>query len=93
MLPFALATASLAGLPVVAETYILPIEFPRPILNDLVDNGSAELVEQNGTEWIYRLEMKEGVCTTRLIVINHFRPLFFQYDLCSGKLIAKDNFQ
>jgi hypothetical protein len=74
--------------PAVAETYILPLEFPSPIKKILVQNGSAKLVEQDGKVSVYQLDLDEKVCISTLTVFSSLRPLLIRYDLCNKKPLS-----
>ena len=85
-----IAVMLVAVQPAAAETYILPLVFPSPIEKILVQNGSAKLVEQNGEEAVYQLDLDDRVCITTLTVFSSLRPLRIRYDLCNKKPLSME---
>lgn len=86
-----LASMSLVSQSAAGETYILPIAFPGEILKIFIDNGSAKRLERNAQEYIFQLDMDDGVCKTELTIIGVPKePLRLSYDLCAGKLLSSN---
>ncbi|MDV3250054.1 hypothetical protein DevBK_01780 [Devosia sp. BK] len=86
-----LAIMPMASRSAVAESYILPIEFSGIILKIFIDNGSARKLSQNAKEYVYQLDMEDGVCTTDVTIVGvPAEPLRLRYDLCAGKLLSSN---
>ena len=86
-----LASMSLVSPSVAGETYILPIAFSGEILKIFIDGGSARMLKRNAAEYIYQLDMDDGVCKTDLTIIGvPAEPLRLGYDLCAGKLLSSN---